>query len=430
MARLEDYDLMDPDTQQCPYPFYELTRAQAPVYRMPKHGFYLVTGFDVAREAVRKPDLFASGVSPMALAEEGVPQEIDIYQNDGWLPLASCSTSDPPQHTRVRGFLEKLFTAQSVRGMRPMIDRVANELIDDFEERGSVEFVREFAHPMPMIIIAELIGVPRADIAQFKLWSDAIVEPFSMMVSREREIECARLVVEMQHYFAELIEERRRDPRDDLLTAAVQHRGEDGRPFDMQELLTIVTIDLLASGNETTTAAIASGMRLLIDDPRPIAELRGDPALFRNLAEEVIRLESPAQGMFRRVTSDTTLGGVELHEGDLLSIRFGAANRDETQFPDPTRIDLHRRQPGKHLALGMGRHHCIGAPLARQEMISAFTALLDRLDGFRLTPGAPEPEYVPSFFGRNLRELHVSFDRRATGRAASGRPIRHEEQMR
>jgi cytochrome P450 len=413
VASLENYDLMSAETQRCPYPFYELTRAQAPVYRMPSHPFYLVTGFDVAREAVRKPDTFLSGVSPMALAEGSVPQEVvDIYVKDGWIPLASCSTSDPPVHTRVRGFLDKLFTAQTVRSMKPMIDRVANELIDGFADRGSVELVRELAHPMPMIIIAELLGVPTSDIERFKGWSDAIVEPFSMMVSREREIECARLVVEMQHYFAEMIEDRRRDPKDDLITAAVQHRDADGRPFDMQELLTIVTVDLLASGNETTTSAISSGMMLLIEDPAPIAELRDDPALYRNLAEEILRLESPAQGMFRRCSEDTSLGGVALEAGDLLSVRFGAANRDERQYPDPTRIDLHRPRPGKHLALGMGRHHCIGAPLARQELVSAFTALLTRLDGFRLTPGTPEPEYVPSFFGRYARALHVSFERR------------------
>jgi cytochrome P450 len=265
---------------------------------------------------------------------------------------------------------------------------------------------------MPMIIIAELLGVPATDRERFKAWSDAIVEPFSMMISREREIECARLVVEMQHYFAEMIEDRRRDTQDDLITAAIQHRDADGEPFDMQELLTIVTIDLLASGNETTTAAIASGMKLLIEDPAPIAEVRADPALCRNLVEEVLRLESPAQGMFRRCSEDAALGGVELKKDELLSIRFGAANRDEDEYPDPARIDLHRQRAGKHLAFGMGRHHCIGAPLARQELSSAFTALLTRFDNFRLTPGTAEPEYIPSFFGRNLRELHVSFDRR------------------
>ena len=170
------------------------------------------------------------------------------------------------------------------------------------------------------------------------------------------------------------------------------------------------SIDLLASGNETTTAALASGLKLLIEDPEPIARVRRDPKLLETLAEEVLRLESPAQGMFRRVTADTTLGGIPLREGELLSLRFGSANRDESQFPHAARIDLDRAHPGKHLALGIGRHHCIGAALARQELISAFGALLGRCGTFRLTPGSAPPEYVPSFFGRNLRELHVSFD--------------------
>jgi len=278
------------------------------------------------------------------------------------------------------------------------MERIANELIDSFADRGHCEFVREFAHPLPMMIIADQIGVPREDLTRFKAWSDAIVEPFSMMISKEREIECARLVVEMQHYFAERIEERRREPRNDLLTIIAQAHHQDGSEIELRELLSIVTIDLLASGNETTTAALASGLKLLIDDPGPIGEIEREPALIETLAEEVLRLESPAQGMFRRVTADTVLAGVSLKTGDLLSLRFGAANRDETQFPQPDRIDLHRNQPGKHLAFGIGRHHCIGAPLARQELIVSFRALLRRLGNFRFTPGIDPPGYVPSFF--------------------------------
>jgi cytochrome P450 len=404
---------MDPRTQSCPYEFYARLREEAPIYRMPTTGFYLVTSFELAREVIRQPDLFASGVSPMALKPGGVPQAIiDLYTKEGWLPTASCSTSDPPRHTWVRHLLDRLFTVGKVREMAPYIERVANELIDGFDGGGHCEFVREFAHPLPMMIIADQIGVPRQDLARFKAWSDAIVEPFSMMISAERELECARLVVEMQHYFAERIEERRREPQSDLLTIIAQAKLDDGQPIEMRELLSIVTIDLLASGNETTTAALASGLKLLIDDPAPLADLERDPALFEPLAEEILRLESPAQGMFRRVTADTELGGVKLREGDLLSLRFGAANRDETQFSNAAKIDLRRPQPGKHLAFGIGRHHCIGAPLARQELVISFRALCRRLRNFRLTPGTPPPEYVPSFFGRNLRELHVTFDRR------------------
>jgi len=231
------------------------------------------------------------------------------------------------------------------------------------------------------------------------------------MVSPERELECARLVVEMQHYFKALLEERREHPRDDLLTAVVRaSEGPDG--FGLEEQLTIVMIDLLASGNETTTAAITSGMKLLIEDPAPIEEIRANPGLMRNLVEEILRLESPAQGMFRRVNADTVLAGVALQEGTLLSLRFGAANRDEEQFPVAERIDLHRSQPGKHLALGIGRHHCIGAALARQEIASAFKALFARYEGFAMAPGAAAPAYTPSFFGRNLVQLPITLRRR------------------
>jgi cytochrome P450 len=308
----------------------------------------------------------------------------------------------------VRDFLETLFTNKRMRTIRPLIDRTAAQLLDALEGRTEFDFVAEFSHPLPMVVIAELIGVPQVDLARFKAWSDAIVEPFSMMVSPEREVECARLVVEMQHYFAALLADRRRAPREDLLTELVRAAEDPTLGFDLQEQLTIITIDLLASGNETTTAAITSGLKLLIEDPAPIAELRRDPSLLENLAEEILRLESPAQGMFRRVTRDTTLGGIALREGELLSLRFGAANRDESQFPGAERIDLHRAQPGKHLALGIGRHHCIGSQLARQELVSAFGALLDRYESFALAPGSEAPQYAPSFFGRNLLELRVS----------------------
>src|SRR5262245_26319168 len=271
---------MQPATQACPYGFYARLRSEAPLYRMPSTGFYLVTSFDLAREVIRQPDLFASGVSPMALKPGGVPQEvIDVYDKEGWMPTASCSTSDPPRHTWVRHLLDRLFTVGKVREMTPYMERIAKELIDSFADRGQCEFVREFAHPLPMMIIADQIGVPREDLTRFKAWSDAIVEPFSMMIPKQREVECARLVVEMQHYFVERIEERQREPRNDLLTIIAQARNQDGSEIELRELLSIITIDLLASGNETTTAELASGLKLLIDDPGQIGEMESEPSL-------------------------------------------------------------------------------------------------------------------------------------------------------
>ena len=410
MSGESDFDIMDPAVQQCPYDGYKKLRRAAPLYKLPSTGFHLVTQYELAREIIRAPDAFPSSVSPMALSDDGIaPEIVAIYESQGWLPLASCSTSDPPYHSRVRGFLEKLFTAERVRAATPMIDKIAETLLDELEGQTEVEFVGAFAHPLPMMVIADLLGVPQSDIGQFKIWSDAIVEPFSMMASRERRIECAQLVVEMQSYFADMVAERQRRPRDDLISEAIAYRDTNDVAFTMQELMTIITIDLLASGNETTTAAIGSGMKLLVEDSSALAEIVAQPTLIPRLAEEILRLESPAQGMFRRCAKDSVLHGVSLSEGDLLNIRFGAANRDEQQFANPDRIDLHRPKPGGHLAFGMGRHVCVGAALARQEIISAFRVLTSRYDHFWLTPGSDEPRYQPSLFGRNLLTLPISW---------------------
>lgn len=401
--------LMSADVQANPWDFYAGLHASGrPLHPMPESGFWLVTSYDAAREIIRQPDLYASGVSPMALRPGGVPAAvIQVFQNEGWLPRASCSTSDPPDHTAVRKFLEPLFTVQRVREIRPLIESNVHELIELLPEAQPFEFIKEFAHPLPMRVIAALIGVPTDDIERFKAWSDAIVEPFSMMVSAEREIECARLVVEMQHYFKRELEARLSAPRDDLLTQVAQAADPATFGFNLEQQLTLLTIDLLASGNETTTAAIASGIKLLIENPAITTELRAEPDLLETFIEEVLRLESPAQGMFRRVTEDTVLAGQPLKAGELLSLRFGAANRDPEQFASPASIDLHRKAPGRHLAFGIGRHHCVGAQLARQEMLSSFQALLNRFEHFAFAHDAPAPAYAPSFFGRNLLHLHV-----------------------
>lgn len=404
--------LMHPEVQKCPYDLYRRLRSEAPVFKMPDTGFHLVTSFDLCQDVIKQPDLFASGVSPMALRPEGVPEEvIALYSEKGWLPKASCSTSDPPRHTWVRDILSKMFTVKRVRDITPYIDATAHALIDDFIAKDAVEFVSGFAHPLPMIIIAEQIGVEADNLELFKDWSDAIVEPFSMMVSREREIECARLVVDMQHFFVEKVEARRRAPSDDLLSLVATARDGDGNYLAMDEVLSILTIDLLASGNETTTSAISSGMLMLCNFPEIAEALRQDPSRIAVFIEEVLRLESPAQGMFRLVTEDTVLGGVPLRAGDLLSLRFGAANRDGHVFSSPENVDLNRKHAGKHLAFGQGRHHCVGAPLARQELISAFKILLERMRDFKLAAPTQEYSYTPSFFGRQLETLDITFTR-------------------
>lgn len=404
-------NLMEPEVQACPYALYQQLRSDSPVYRMPETGFYLVTTFDLCNEIIRQPDMFISGVSPMALNSEGASSEVvAVYEEQGWPPAASCSTSDRPRHTKVRGLLSQLFTMAKVRSMLPYIEQTANRLVDDLAGSGKCEFVKAFSHPLPMIVIAEQIGVSSRDLDVFKRWSDAIVEPFGMMISKERELECAKLVVEMQHFFKEQIDLRRRKPRDDILSQLANAEYEGGEPIPMNELLTIVTIDLLASGNETTTAGISSGMLLIAEQPELLVAMKEDTDLIPTFVEEVLRLESPAQGMFREVTQDTTVGGVALRKGDVLSLRFGAANRDQNIFRNADQVDLHRKKAGNHLAFGVGRHHCVGAPLARLEMLVSFQVIVQRLRNIRVKNSGTPHKYSPSFFGRNLEALEIEFE--------------------
>ncbi|HCN32217.1 MAG TPA: hypothetical protein DIS83_03670 [Rhodobiaceae bacterium] len=404
-------NLMDPQVQSCPYSLYKRLRAKNPIYKMPETGFYLITSFELCNEVMRQPDLFSSGVSPMALQPEGVPKEvIEVYEKNGWLPKASCSTSDPPRHTWVRKLLTELFTVAKVKEMTPFIEQTATNLIDDFSSNGMCEFVKEFAHPLPMLVIANQIGVKSQDIHKFKEWSDAIVEPFSMMITHEREIECANLVVEMQKYFSELIYQRKANPINDLLSIIANAKDNKNEDLKMDEMLSIITIDLLASGNETTTAAISSGLLMLIDSPETFYILKSNPHLIPNFVEEILRLESPAQGMFREVRKNTCLDGVDLKAGDILSLRFGSANRDEKKFSHPEDIILDRKPAGGHLAFGVGRHHCIGASLARQELISSFKVLIKKFSDFELIEIDKPVKYTPSFFGRNPEKINIKFN--------------------
>jgi cytochrome P450 len=404
-------NLMDPQVQSCPYSLYKRLRSKDPIYKMPETGFYLITSFELCNEVMRQPDLFLSGVSPMALQPEGVPKEvIEVYEKNGWLPKASCSTSDPPRHTWVRKLLTELFTVSRVKEMTPFIEQTATNLIDDFSRNGMCEFVKEFAHPLPMLVIANQIGVKSQDIHKFKEWSDAIVEPFSMMITHEREVECANLVVEMQRYFSALIYQRKANPINDLLSIIANAKDDKNEDLKMDEMLSIVTIDLLASGNETTTAAISSGLLMLIDSPETFYILKSNPQLIPNFVEEILRLESPAQGMFREVRKNTCLGGVDLKAGDILSLRFGSANRDEKKFSHPKDIILDRKPAGGHLAFGVGRHHCIGAPLARQELISSFNVLIKKFSDFELIEIDKPIKYTPSFFGRNPEKINIKFN--------------------
>ncbi len=407
MDHPEDYSLLDPAVQECPYAAYAALRREAPVYRMPETGYYIISRYADIREALRRTDVFSNDFDTRVLSPKGQPPEVaEIYRSEGWERKRVLQT-DPPDHTLYRKLVDQAFTASRVRAMEPYIDALVHELIDGWIVEGEIEFVSRFANPLPMKVIADRLGVPREDAERFKVWSDASVDSIAISSTPERQIECARQLVELQHYFVPYFEDRRRSPRQDILSDIANARLDDGRMLSIPELLDLVE-QLLTGGNETTTHSLGSGMLLLLRQPGLIDVIRHDAERLKTFVEEVLRLESPTQGTFRQVRRDVVLSGVTIPAGSMVNLRYGAANRDDDVFPDAAVLDVNRTNAGAHLAFISGIHHCLGAPLARQEMICAFRGLLSRLEEISLLP-RNSFAHMPNFMMRGLRELHIGF---------------------
>jgi cytochrome P450 len=285
------------------------------------------------------------------------------------------------------------------------VNEVARDLIDGFAAERRIDLVERLAVPLPLTVIADQLGVPRADMADFKKWSDASVAPLGGMISKQEQIECARLVVELQHYLADRADERKLRPTDDLLSDLV-HASVDGvSPLSTAEVVSVAQ-QFLVAGNETTTNLIAALLMYVLQDPGQLALVRAQPDLVANAVEEALRCETPVQGMWRVTTTDVELGGVMLPKGSFVMLRYAAANRDPAVFADPERFDVRRANAREHLAFGLGIHFCLGAALGRKEATVALQAMLERFPKLALAPGN-DFSHHPSMLLRGLRRLDL-----------------------
>jgi cytochrome P450 len=406
-----DVDLYDPATQQDWFPTYRRLRDEAPVYRMPGTQIYVVTRYDDVMTVLRRQDVFPTGAG--VTRSEAVRR---IYDETGWPRITPLSTN-PPEHRRYRDLVDPHFDARGSERWRAVIEDTIDELIDDFVAAGSTEFVASFALPLPVRMITRILGFPDSDIPRLKAWSTAWVLPFSGPLTDEQEIWVAENVVEFQHYIHGQIGERRAAPTDDVLSSLVQatfddpHSGEQ-RPLSDHEIITIVD-HLYIGGNETTTFALTSALWILLrgDEygmPGLYERIRDDRSLLVPFIEEVLRLESPTQGLYRRVAVDTELDAVEIPAGSIVHVRYAAANRDERRFPEPDHVVLNRPNGRRHLAFSLGEHHCPGEGLSRFEQRLALDRLLDRLPRLRLADHN-DFTHAPGFVLRALNELHLEW---------------------
>lgn len=416
--RLEDINFLDQKLQNCPYHAYSMLRDEAPVWKDPVTGFYVVTRFEDLRPLLLDTENFVNsmrggqGSSRERLDQGRAGRMLALYEEKGWVPAPTLAGRDDPNHKQMRAMFNEAFRPAKVKAMDPFVRDTAYKLIDAFVDEGKCDWVKQYAVPLPLIVIGRQMGVPEADIWKIKAWTDAWVQRLGMMQTEEEERWSVEMEIEAQHYFQPIFERLRETPDETLLSEMVNRViPEWGRPLNDNELHAEMMADTFVGGSETTTNAIAYGVKLLIENPPVWQQLKSDPDRYlKTFCEEVLRLEGPVQGLFRMAAKDIELQGVTIPKGAMINVRYAAANRDEGEFACPAELDLERDKPGRHLGFGSGIHHCLGAPLARRELYWAFKALCDRVVDLRFIDGANTFEVVPNFSLRALIELHVEFD--------------------
>ena len=401
-------DLFSPDANKRWFETYRELREREPVYRVPGTNLFVLTRYDDIAMVVRDSDRFANeadkhGGEPLLLH----PEALEIYNQRGW-PKAFPLSQDPPEHKRFRALVNHFFTGPRLEQSRALVERHVHRLIDSFVDSGDIEFIAAFAEPLPAAIISGLLGLPAEDHERLKQWSFAWALPFARGLTLEQEIWVAEQGVEFQHYLKSHIDARRAQPTDDIISE-LAHARLDDRDLTDGEIISIID-HLYIGGNETTAFALASGMWIMLRDPEILAALSAKPALIKNFVEEVLRLESPTQGLYRTATRDTEIRGIPIPQGATLHLRFAAANRDPAVFEDPDAIRLERRNAMRHMAFSQAEHHCPGSGLSRLEMQIAFEALIARLPNLRLADGLNTFDHHPGFVLRALKELHLTFD--------------------
>lgn len=375
-----------PETLLDPWDFYaEMHASGTKMQHLPEMNCWVVYSYDLCSEATGRPEDFSNDFAALMGAED---DEILAILDEGWDNPATLLTADHPVHTRNRKLVNLAFSAPRVNAIEADMRAKSIELISKMKEAGSGDFVHDFAIPLPVAMIAQQIGLDN-DPKQVKDWSDAAVDRFSQMIDRERQLECARAFVEYQKYMMGKIADRRANGGDDLLTDLVEARVEGETPLTDEEIMSIMQ-QFMVAGNETTTSTIAGCMLQLIRNPEQMEKAKAaaggrDPKLIQNMIEEALRYETPTAGMWRLVTKETELGGVELAPGTMLQLRYSAANRDPAKFENPDKFDVERKNARAHLAFGKGPHMCVGNMLSRKEMFVAFDELLERFDSFEIS---------------------------------------------
>lgn len=403
MSAITTPKLNSPEFKADPYPYYARLRAETPVYRtvLPdRQTAWLITRYEDVAAVLADTRLAkdrANALSPGGRVHR--PWVPALFR-----PLTrNMLDLDAPDHTRLRALVHRAFTPHLIERLRERIERLAGELLDAVEPAGRMDLIEAYALPLPVTVIAELLGIPAEDRRRFREWSDRVVSVASSLDA----LRVIPAVWQFMRYIRTLVARRRAEPADDLISALVEAEAE-GTRLDEDELLGMVFL-LLVAGYETTVNLIGSGTLALLEHPAELARFRDDPSLARPAVEELLRFTSPLDlATERYAREEITIAGTTIPQGGLVLGVVGSANRDERQFEAPDRLDL-ARAPNRHLAFGHGVHYCLGAPLARLEGQIALTALLHRCPTLRLAAPPASLRWRRGLFLRGLEHLPVTW---------------------
>jgi len=423
-------NLLREEVRTDPYPFYAMLRSQDPIHWDEEMGFWVFTRYSdidsmYMDERFSRAQGLLRGFERLSKDDQRIAKP--VYHSFS----KTVFYADPPYHTHLRGLMNNAFTPRRVELLRPYIQKVVDELLDAAQSKGGMDVIRDFAYPLPVMVIAELLGLPSADRARFKKWSDDLFAILGTMSKTSDLMQrAAKSLEEMTEYVMTLSRERHENPQDDLLSALLSVVDDDGQltvphplpypasphstgqlireteavtPLMQDELVANINI-LLSTGHETTTHLIGNGLLALLQHPDQLQKLNDDPALMSFAIEEMLRYDNPVQITYRSAVEDAEMEGRLIRKGDLVNTIIGSANRDPERFTKPDVFDITRNE-GRHLSFGLGIHYCIGAPLVKLEAELAFETILRRFPEMEIAAENLEWQEHPIF--RGLKSLPV-----------------------
>ena len=399
---MDDFDPLSPDFQANPYPVYDRLRASTPLYYWAPGNIWFATNYETCVALLKHGQLghevrHAPSREDPGRAESPARHAPLVDMQRSWMLLR-----DPPTHTRLRSLVHEAFTPRMIDQLQPRIQSVCDQLIDAALQKGEIDIVEDFAAPLPVMVIADMFGVPESDRGALRRWSRDLADTVELNASAETYDRGTVATTEFSAYLRDLARERRRQPRQDLMTALV--RAEDhGDSLTEQEVISTCIL-LLVAGHETSTNFIGNGMSALLRNPEQLEMLKSRPELGRCAIEELLRYDSPVQTTFRTVLHEMEFHGRRFTPGTSVAFMLGAANHDPAVFDDPRRLDI-TRDPNPHLSFSYGIHYCLGAPLARLEGQVAIQTLLRRAPKIELMDH--HPAYRKTWAARGLESLPV-----------------------